>query len=320
VSSSAPGGASRTRPRPSEADSGAGSPRPAGGAGRGATRRGRDGSTGGGQDAGLTVRRLARGAEDGYRSALVPGLKSSEDAARLADELAFATRRVEAMESEPTGLWAEIGDAGSDREERTWLAFLVAYLAPLEDEQPFAAIEAARVSWASGDPPALEGVVVGPRGAHEPARGSATADAYRAWAARAGSQAAAFTGEAVWTPERRFERVFERLSLPGLHRDARFELLVLLGRLSVYELAAGTLRLSGDNETTVAAKRAFGIGDVMLLERRASDLADACGAPLEALDLGLRNWGVGERLRAGLPAGIEADPELVEQMREALGL
>jgi hypothetical protein len=268
----------------------------------------------------VTVRRLARGTEDGYRSALVPGLKSSEDAARLAEELAFATRRVEAMESEPVSLWAEIADPSRDPEERTWLAFLVAYLAPLEDEQPFAAIEAARVSWASGDPPALQEVATGPRGAHEPSRGTTTVDAYRAWAVRAGSQAAAFTGEAGWTPERRFERVFERLSLPGLHRDARFELLVLLGRLSVYELAARTLRLGGDDETTVAGKRALGIGDPMLLERRAADLADACGVPLEALDLGLRNWGVGERLRAGLPSGIEAEPDLLDQVREALGL
>ena len=46
---------------------------------------------------------------------------------------------------------------------------------------------------------------------------------------RAGSQAAAFTGETAWTPERRFARVFERMALPGLHRDARFDLLVTLG-------------------------------------------------------------------------------------------
>ena len=103
-------------------------------------------------------------------------------------------------------------------------------------------------------------------------------------------------------------------------RDARFELLILLGYLSVYELQAGTLRLGGSDETTLAAKRALGIGDPMLLERRAADLAEACGVPLAALDLGLRNWGVGERVRAGLPVGVEPDPDLIEQVREALGL
>ena len=51
-------------------------------------------------------------------------------------------------------------------------------------------------------PPAL-----GPHGA-----------AYRAWVERAGSQAAAFTGDAGWTPQRRFGRVFERLALPGFGR------------------------------------------------------------------------------------------------------
>ncbi len=268
----------------------------------------------------MTVRRLARGSEDGYRSGLVPGLKSSEDAERLAEELAFAVSRLEVMESEPVGLWAEIADPAADLEERTWLAFLVAYLAPLEDEQPFAAIDAARVSWASGEMPALEGVATGPRSAYHETRGTVTIAAYRAWAARAGSQAAAFTGEAAWTRERRFERVYERLALPGMLRDARFELLILLGYLSVYELQAGTLRLGGSDETTLAAKRALGIGDPMLLERRAADLAEACGVPFAALDLGLRNWGVGERVRAGLPVGVEPDPDLIEQVREALGL
>jgi hypothetical protein len=268
----------------------------------------------------VTVRRLARGTEDGYRSGLLPGVKSSEDAERLAQELAFASGRLEAMESEPVGLWAEIADPAAELEERTWLAFLVAYLAPLEDEEPFAAIDAVRVSWESGEVPALDGVATGPRSAHDAARGATTVEAYRAWAARSGSQAAAFTGEDAWTPERRFDRVFERLSLPGMQRDVRFELLVLLGRLSVYELAPDRLRLGGDDETTVAAKRALGIGDPMLLERRAAELAEACGVPLAALDLGLRNWGTGERIRGGLAVGVEPDPDLTDQVRDALGL
>lgn len=319
VSSGAPGGAaSGTRTRPPRGSSAAAGPA-GGAAGREGTRQRRDGS-GAGRGTGVTVKRLARGTEDGYRSGLLPGLKSSQDAERLAEELAFAASRLDAMESEPVGLWAEIADPAADLEERTWLAFLVAYLAPLEDGRPFAAIEAARVPWASGELPALDGVETGPRSAYDETRGTATIEAYRAWAARAGSQAAAYSGEQAWTRERRFERVFERLSLPGLHRDARFELLILLGHLSVYEVQAGTLRLGGDDETTVAAKRALGIGDPMLLERRAADLAEACGLPLASIDLGLRNWGTGERIRGGLALGVEADPDLVEQVREALGL
>jgi hypothetical protein len=265
------------------------------------------------------VRRLARGADDGYRHPLVPGLRSSVDAERLAEELAFAAWRLQVLESEPPGLLREIA-AGEDEEERTWLAFLVAYLGPLEADDPFGAVASVRTRWTSGELPALEGVEVGPRGAHDAARGATTLEAYRAWAGRAGSQAAAFTGEEAWSPERRSARVFERLALPGLHRDARFELLVLLGRLGVYDLRAGALHFGGDNEVTVAAKRALGIGDPMLLERRAAELAAACGVPLEALDLGLYNWERGERVHAGLAPDAEPDPAVAGPVRSALGL
>jgi hypothetical protein len=268
----------------------------------------------------VRIRRLARGADDGYQSSLLPGLRSSEDAERLADELAFAAMRLSLLERDPPGLYAEVAAAELDLEERTWLAFLIAYLCPLDDADPFAAIEHARTRWAGGEEPDLDEVDTGPRTAHEPGRGARTLDAYRAWAARAGSQAAAFVGEAAWAPERRFERVFERLALPGLHRDARFDLLVTLGRLGAYELRAGKLQLGGADEVTLAAKRALGIGDQMLLERRARELAEACELPLESLDLGLYNWGRGERARLGVPAGVEADAEVLERVRGALRL
>src|SRR5450631_2722318 len=57
--------------------------------------RPRSGSRG---SSGLTVRRLARETEDGYRSGLVPGLRSEADADRLATELAFAAARLERLE------------------------------------------------------------------------------------------------------------------------------------------------------------------------------------------------------------------------------
>jgi hypothetical protein len=268
----------------------------------------------------MRVRRLARGEDDGFRTSLAPGLRSSADAERLADELAFAASRLVVLETRPPGLYAEVARAG-DVEERTWLAFLIAYLSPLEDsEDPFEAITAVRTPWSAGELPDLGDVRTGPRTAHDAGRGSATLLAYRAWALRAGSQAAAFGGEPVWTPERRFDRVFERLALPGLSRDARYELLVSLGRLGVFDLRGGRLQLSGVNEPTVAAKRALGIGDALLLERRASELAAACGVPLEALDLGFYNWGTGQRVYSGLSRDEEADPALVEGCRAAFGL
>jgi hypothetical protein len=270
----------------------------------------------------VTVRRVARGADDGYRSPLLMGLKSSADVGRLAEELAFAAHRLTTLEHDPPGLYREVADAGADLEERTWLAFLIAYLSPLEGEEPFAEIERVRTSWRSGESPDLADVQTGPRSAHAPGRGSRTVEAYRTWASRAGSQAAAYTGEAAWSPERRFARAFERLALPGLHRDARFDLLVTLGRLGLYDLRAASLALGGVNDVTVGAKRAFGIGDPLLLERRAGDLAQACGLPLEALDLALHNWQRGERTTLGVALADSGDPELetLPAIQAALGL
>jgi hypothetical protein len=268
---------------------------------------------------GLRVRRLERGAEDGYQSRLVSGLKSSAEADRLAVEVAFGATRLTALSDDPPGLYAEVA-ADGDIEERTWLAFLIAYLCPLDDDDPFATVRRVRTTWRSGATPDLTDAELGPRTAHDPARGTETIDAYRAWAARAGSQAAAFRGELAWTSERRFARVFERLALPGMHRDARFDLLVTLGKLGVYELQAGALQLGGANEATLGAKRALGIGDPLLLERRAAGLAAACEVELEALDLGLYNWGRGERVGLGLEPESEPDAELLGRVRRALGL
>jgi hypothetical protein len=270
---------------------------------------------------GVTVRRLREAVDDGYRSPLVPALKSSEEALRLAEELAFAAGRLRLLAEHPPGLYAEVGDRSQDLEERTWLAFLIAYLAPLEhQEDPFEAIRAVRTSWASGELPDLNGVQTGPRTAHDPARGTATLEAYRAWAGRFGSQAAGFEGEPGWTPERRFARAFERISLPGLHRGARFELLVALEHAAGYQLHAAALQFGGSDEVTLAAKRALGIGDPLLLERRAAQLAQACGVPLEALDLGFYNWERGERATVGLGPDARPDPELVAGACAALEL
>ena len=269
---------------------------------------------------GLKVRRLARGADDGYSTPLLPGLRSSADAERLAEELAFAAARLKLLEFDPPGLYAEVANAREDVEERTWLAFLIAYLGPVDGDDPFAYIRLIRTPWGLHELPDFEGVELGPRTAHDPGRGARTVDAYRAWAGRSGTQAEAFAGDASWTPERRFERTFERLSLPGLHRGARFDLLVTLGRLGVAELRAARLELGGENEVTVAAKRALGIGDPLLLERRAADLAHACSLPLDALDVGFYNWERGVRANLGVPPGTEPDPEALESTRAALVL
>lgn len=269
---------------------------------------------------GVTVRRLAREADDGYQSRLVPGLRSTAGAERLAAELAFASARLDRLATDPPGLYAEVADPAGDLEERTWLAFQIAYLGPLDSEQPFEAIAAARTTWASGNDPDLTAVATGPRGAADPANGARTFAAYRAWAQRAGSQAAALTGEPAWSPDRRFARAFERLGLPGLERGARFDLLTTLGRLGAYELEAGMLGFGGSDTVTLAAKRLLGIGDPLLLERRAADVAQACALPVAALDVGFFNWERGEHAGHGLSLQDGPDEAALARSRAALGL
>jgi hypothetical protein len=248
---------------------------------------------------GLTVRREARSDDDGFRSPLAPGLRSTADAQRLAGEIAFAAARLAALSSDPPGLYAQIA-AIVDDEQATWLALLTAYLGPLEGEQPFSAIEAVATPWPAL--PDLSAVTLGQRGTHEPQRGSSALAAYVRFAQRAGSQRQAFIADPSWEPMQRFERIYERLVLPGLHRRARYELLVTLGRLGRYPLSAPGLLLTEDDPVKLAAKRVFGIGDRMTLERRARELAAAAGTPVEALDLALENWARTERITQGFAA------------------
>jgi hypothetical protein len=311
---------------------------------------------------GLKVRRETRQGDDGYRSELVPGLRSSADARHLAREISFAAGRLVALAADPPGLYGEawaLGAAG-EIERATWLCMLIAYLSPLEGEDPFAGIRMAlagsgaaesapegagasawEVPRSEPELPGLQDVPLGPRSSHDPARGSETLAAYLQWVARGGtsaapapgpegspapaSQADAFTGDPDWTPERRFERVFERLALPGFGRMGRYELLLVLGRLGLYDLRPGSLHLgtvrgsSSEDPATVAAKRVFGIGDPILLERRAKALAEAIAVPVEALDLALYNWAAPERATVAFP-GESGDPGALERAETALGV
>jgi hypothetical protein len=302
------------------------------GAGAGSPRRARG--------EGVRVRREGRAEDDGYRSELVPGLRASADALRLVDEIAFSSGRLLTLAVEPPGVYSEARAlAREDIERATWMCFLTAYLCPLEDEDPYASIRRALAA-APGELPDLDGIPLGPRTSHDAARGTETLSAYRHWVARggsaavstqpqpqpgAGTQAAAFTGDPAWSPARRFERVFERLALPGLARAGRYELLLVLGRLGIYELLPDSLHLAGarglsaDDLTTLAAKRVFGIGDPLLLERRAAALAQAVAVPVEALDLALANWHSGERTTLGFSSETQ-DEGAYERAGGALGL
>lgn len=268
----------------------------------------------------MRVRRVARASDDGYANALVPGIHASADAVRLADEIALSAGRLAALAAAPPGAYAEAASE-ADREEGLWLAVQIAVLGALEAGDPFAGVSTARVPWASAEIPALDGVPLGPRGAASPAEAQRALTAYRAWAGRAGSQEAALRGEAGWTPERRFDRAFERLgTLPGFARPARYDLLVVLGRLGLLDVRASQLHFGSSDDTSLAAKRVFGIGDRFLLERRAGDLAAAAGVPIEALDLALARWGADRGREAEAAPREAADPEVRRDAAAALGV
>jgi Alpha-glutamyl/putrescinyl thymine pyrophosphorylase clade 3 len=296
------------------------------------------------RDERVRVHRELRADDDGYRSTLVPGLRASADALHLAEEIGFSTGRLITLRGEPPGLYGEVRAlATEDLERATWACFLIAYLSPLEvgdGEDPFAGIRLALAAAPSLDGgsgagpsdatvlPELGEIPLGPRTSHDPARGAETLLAYRQWVGRAprgGSQAQAFVGDPSWGSQRRFERLFERLALPGFGRMGRYDLLLTLGCLGLYELRpdslhfAGARGLSADDPTTLAAKRVFGIGDPLLLERRAASLAQAAGVPLEALDLALSNWASPQRATLGVPKAM-SDPAALEGAGDALGL
>jgi hypothetical protein len=286
----------------------------------------------------VRVHREGRAEDDGYRSELVPGLRASADALRLVEEIAFSSGRLLALAVDPPGLYAEArAQAQQDLERATWTCFLIAYLCPRDGEDPFAGIRLA-LAGAPGELPDLDGIPLGPRSSHDPRRGNETLLAYRHWVARGGSasvsaqsepgectQAVAFTGDPAWSPQRRFERVFERLALPGFARMGRYELLLVLGRLGLYELTPDSLHLAGarglsaEDLATLAAKRVFGIGDPLLLERRAAALAQAASVPIEALDLALANWQATQRATLGFPSETQ-DEGAYERAGDALGL
>lgn len=257
----------------------------------------------------MVVRQVARAVDDGYANMLVPGLRATEDARRLADEIAFAATRLEVLSSDPPGVYAEARLAGG--EEGLWLLFLVALLD--------ADVADARVAWASGELPDFSAVEPGPRSA-DVRRFDECVVAYRARVAKAGSQIELLSGERSLNPQRRFDRGFERLALPGFGQAPRYELLTTAGRLGLLEAEPWTIAV-GDamDPVTTAAKRIFGIGDRVLLGRRASELAAACAVPAAALDLALFNWArAADRHCAGVD--VEPDPDIVGRCLGALAV
>src|ERR1700680_2375759 len=123
---------------PVKRTSSAGSRRAAAGSG-GARTRSRGGS---GKGVRVYTDGSQRGQDDGYGCELVPGLRNSGDALRLAEELAFASGRLNLLSDSPPDLYGEVRQQES-WERATWMCFLIAYLSPLQGEDPFSGIRRA---------------------------------------------------------------------------------------------------------------------------------------------------------------------------------
>lgn len=110
------------------------------------------------------------------------------------------------------------------------------------------------------------------------------------------------------TPQARFDRAYERLARTGMKRPERVRgLIEAHARGLLSELAPWTLRLADAHATDpvlVAAKRALGIGDPVLLQRRLRALCDACEVPVAAAEEALERW-------SETTATDEPDPALV---------
>src|SRR6201989_2778725 len=80
---------------------------------------------------GVVARKLARPADDGYRNPLVPGLRATADAERLAVALTRAAERIA-----PPGPYPAVAEE-PDLEAATWLGLLPALAGPdLPDPPP----------------------------------------------------------------------------------------------------------------------------------------------------------------------------------------
>lgn len=280
----------------------------------------------------MRVKRATRHAGDGWSNELLPGLRSSLEARDLITEIARANARLERLKSDPPGPYATAralasGDA-QDREQAAWLLFQIAYYGPLEGNAPFAMIDALLVRWDDPlpDAAALEAAKVGPRGAHAHDRGTATLQAYRDWAAKAGGQLAGL-GAGGPDAARRFDAAYRALALPGLGRDARYEFLVTLGTFGLLDVAPWSLLLdstrSGRDPLSVAAKRAFLTGDAVLIQRRFGAFIRALGVSVAACDLGFLNWELTPSPTAPLghlEAGVPVDPDPADVARFAAAL
>lgn len=284
---------------------------------------------------GVVTGKLQRHADDGFSSELLPGLRSSAAARDLARELVLADARLSALPHAPG--WEVVAALAGEPAKAFVAALVVAVASPDTTAGSQAtAVQALGMLQGAADPLDDVGAVAaasdvaafldaGPRGPRAHDAGGAALAAPVALAQRyGGSLESALVGESSWTPQRRYARVLDRLSLKGLSRAVRIDIVTGMARCGALAADADALHLLTDQDTD-AAKRLFAVADVGLLERRAAALVDATGIGFDALELALWNTagadasgsGAASRWTTAKPAtdlaiAVDVDEELVD--------
>ena len=226
---------------------------------------------------------LARAADDGYRNPLVPGLRATADAERLAAALVAAAERLRAAGPVP-------GDRRPSPTSRRPPGSRSCSRSPARRRPSCRqAIGAARPVWEDGVPDDLPPSAAAPR------------SAYRAWAEpRRHRRRPRSPASRAGRPSAASRACSSGSRCPASAARARFDLLTTLDAAGRYELNASELFLGlEDDAATLAAKRLLVSGDRLLLDRRARELAEACRAA--ARRARPRPRGVGHSGRAGRP-------------------
>ena len=200
----------------------------------------------------MRVKRESRAEDDGYRSgARCPGCAPPPTPSGWPRRSPSPRAPAQPLRARSPGALRARSRARRRRTSsgRPGCCFLIAYLCPLEGEDPFvgsacgAAPECSSAR-AAGD---LGGSPLGPRTSHDPARGAGTLDGLPPLgrARRPVASSSGVRGRSRVEPRAALRAGVRAPRAAGLRRMGRYELLVTLGRLGLYELRADSLPLTG---------------------------------------------------------------------------
>lgn len=126
-------------------------------------------------------------------------------------------------------------------------------------------------------------------------RGTAAAfESYVEWIRRAGGHRQLFGGtlaRASGNGRAAFDELFRSMDVASFGRTAKFDYLVMIGKLTIAPLEPGSLYLAGATGPRVGGRLLFGASlPIGTVDARAVELADALGVPVHVVEDALCNW------------------------------